>query len=313
MAATGAAAAGAHGGSHGHEAAAPRVFTLAPDPAGNPEGIAVDRRTKQFYVGVSADGAIYSGTLGSETVSPFIAGASGGSALGLKVSRGKLYVAGGQSGLIKVYNLATKALVGSFDTGPGGALNDLVITHHGDVFVTDSFRPTLWHVTAAQVAAGTGTPQALDLSGSITFTAGFFNVNGIVATDRRTLVVNQTNTGQLWRIKLNRSADAIRRIDEITGVPLPGADGMILDGGRLVVVQGSPVAQLHFVKLRHDARRAKDLGTQTGDTLHGPSTIARLGKLYLVVNADFAGAVSPPFTVAGLPRGSGGHGDGHRH
>jgi sugar lactone lactonase YvrE len=310
---TGAAAAGAHGGSHdhGHAAKAARVFTLAPDPAGNPEGIAVDQRTKQFYVGVTADGAIYSGTLGSDTISPFIAGAPGSSALGLKVNRGKLYVAGGQSGLIKVYDLATKALVASFDTGPGGALNDLVITGKGDVFVTDSFRSTLWHVTAAQVAAGTGTPQALDLSGSITFTAGAFNVNGIVATNRHTLVVNQTNTGQLWRIKLSRKLDAIKRIDEITGVPLPGADGMILDRGRLVVVQGSPVAQLHFVKLRHDARRAKDLGTQTSDTLHGPSTAARDGKLYLVVNADFANAVSPPFTVAGLPRRGHGHGDDH--
>ena len=41
------------------------------------------------------DGAIYRGSLKSDTVEPFIPGAAGKSAVGLKVKRGKLYVAGG--------------------------------------------------------------------------------------------------------------------------------------------------------------------------------------------------------------------------
>ena len=65
-----------------------------------------------------------------------------------------------------MYDLATKQAVATFDTGDGGFLNDLVVTRRGDVFVTDSFRPTLWHVTAEQVAAGSGTPQDL-LSGHV--------------------------------------------------------------------------------------------------------------------------------------------------
>jgi len=311
LTATGGVAASAHGGSHGHKAPATKVFTLAPDPAANPEGIAVDSRTKQFFVSITGDGAIYSGMLGNPTVTPFIDGAPGGAAVGLKVRKGKLYVAGGGTGLIKVYDLATKALVASFDTGPGGFLNDLVVTGKGDVFVTDSFRPMIWHVTADQVTAGTGTPQGLDVSATIPFTAGAFNLNGIVSKDRRTLIVVQTNTGQLWRINLNQTNDAIKKIKEITGVPLPGGDGMIFDRGRLVVVQGDP-AQLHFVKLHHGARKARDAGTQTSDTLHGPSTVARDGKFYLVVNADFALAASPPFTVSALPRGHE-HGHGHGH
>ena len=304
------ATAAAKHGSHHKNATAERVFTLAPDPAGNPEGIAVDNRTGKFYVGITADGAIYQGTRGSDTIEPFIAGATGGSAVGLKVHKGKLYVAGGATGAIRVYDLKTKALVASFDTGPDGFLNDLVVTHRGDVFVTDSFRPTLWHVTAAQVEAGTGAVQALDVSGSIEFTAGAFNLNGIVVKDKRTLIVVQSNTGQLWRIKLAKKLDAIRKIAEIEGVALPGGDGMILDRGRLVVVQGGDAPQLHFVKLKHGARKARDAGTQTSANLHGPSTVARAGKFYLVVNADFANAVSPPFTVAGLVR-PGHHGHGH--
>jgi hypothetical protein len=57
-----------------------------------------------------------------------------------------------------VYDLATRQAVAEFQTGAGGFLNDLVVTGRGDVFVTDSFWPVLWHVTAEQVRAGSG-PQ----------------------------------------------------------------------------------------------------------------------------------------------------------
>ena len=81
---------------------------------------------------------------------------------------------------------------------------------------------------------------------------------------------------------------------------MPGGDGLLLDRGRLVVVQGDP-AQLSFLKLRDGARRAALERTQTSDNLRGPSTVDRARCLYLVVNADFATS-QRPFTVAGLPR-----------
>jgi sugar lactone lactonase YvrE len=285
------------GRGHNHQAAE-RLFTLQPNPAANPEGIDVDRRGRAFYVSITGDGAIYKGSLDSDTVTPFIPGGAQ-NAIGIEVHRGKLYVAGGPSGAITVYDLGTQQPVATFQTGSGGFLNDLVVTRRGDVYVTDSLRPTLWHVTAEQVNAGSGTPQGLDVSGGIQFATGF-NLNGIVAKRPDRLIVVQTNTGKLFRIDLNRGGDAIRAIDEIDGVNLPGGDGMLLDRGRLVVVQGNP-AQLNFVKLRDGASRAELRGTQTSANLHGPSTVARARNLYLVVNADFAASVSPPFTVAGLP------------
>src|SRR5262245_15828748 len=177
---------------------AERLFTLQPDPAGNPEGVAFVKRTRAFFVSITADGAIYRGTLGSNTVSPFIPGETGRNAVGIKVRRGKLYVAGGPSGSITVYSLATKQVVAQFETGAGGFLNDLVVTDRGDVFVTDSFRPVLWHVTAKQVRAGSGTPQALDVS-EIPYETGpnQFNLNGIVRASARRLVVVDTNSGKL--------------------------------------------------------------------------------------------------------------------
>jgi DNA-binding beta-propeller fold protein YncE len=287
-------------GKAGREAkAAERVFTLQPDPAGNPEGVAFDRQSKAFFVSITAGGAIYHGTLESDTVSTFIAGAAGRAALGLKVQGGKLYVAGGPTGSITVYDLATRQAVAEFQTGSGGFLNDLVVTGGGDVFVTDSFRPILWHVTAEQVRAGFGTPQALDVS-AIPFEAGQFNLNGIVSKGTHRLVVVDSNSGTLFRIDLGADRSGIRAIDEIEGATVPGGDGLLLDRGRLVVVQGNP-AQLSFLKLRGGARRATLEDTRTSDILRGPSTVARAKGLYLVVNADFATS-QRPFTVAGLPR-----------
>jgi sugar lactone lactonase YvrE len=303
-AATVASADPGHGRASAGAKAAERLFTLQPNPAGNPEGVAFDNQSKAFFVSITTDGAIYSGTLDSDTVAPFIPGAAGRSAVGLKVKDGKLYVAGGATGTITVYDLATGQAVAGFATGAGGFLNDLVVTGRGDVFVTDSFRPILWHVTAEQVQAGSGTPQALDVS-AIPFEPNQFNLNGIVSEGSSRLVVVDSNSGKLFRIALGPDQSSIRAIDEIQGATVPGGDGLLLDRGRLVVVQGSP-AQLSFLKLRDGALSATLECTQTSDKLHGPSTVARAMDLYLVVNADFALRQSPPFTVAGLPRLQGG-------
>ena len=123
--------------------------------------------------------------------------------------------------------------------------------------------------------------------------------------------VGQTD-GKLFRIKLESHGTAIDEIDEIEGVSVPGGDGMLLDDGKLIVVQGGPPAQLSFVKLHDSARRGEVKSTRTSPLLKGPSTIARARDTYLVVNADFATSTKP-FTVAGLPRDDHDHGHGHGH
>ena len=300
-----ATAAGTAAADHGHRQHGDRLFTF-PAQAGNPEGIAVDKRSGAFFSGIRDDGTIYRGTTHDPALHEFIPGGPGRSALGMKVRRGLLYVAGGSTGTITVYSLATRQAVATFQTGTGGFLNDLVVTRHGDVYVTDSVRPALWHVTGRQVRAGGGTPQALDVS-AIPFQGnGAFNLNGIVARSDHRLIVVDTATGQLFRIGLNRDGDAIRAIDEITGATVPGGDGLLLDRGRLIVVTGTPRPHLQFVKLRHGDRSARLDGARTSDKLRGPSTIARAQDLYLVVNADFATS-RHPFTIAGLDRRGGRH------
>ena len=93
---------------------------------------------------------------------------------------------------------------------------------------------------------------------------------------------------------------------------------MIRDKGRLVVVIGTPTvatdpSNLTFVKLRHHDSRGRIDKVVTDLTFRGPSTVARDGNRYLVVNADFPTPTKPsttPFTISGLDRHHG-FGGGH--
>jgi sugar lactone lactonase YvrE len=290
------------GGGHERHGKSAKVFTLDPSTHGNPEGVAVKHHGRVFFVGATGDGTIYRGTIDDPVVREFIPGGPGKAAIGIEVAGNKLYVAGGPTGNVLVYNLRTKQVVASFATGAGGFLNDLVVTRKGDVFVTDSFRPTLWHITARQVRAGSGTPEAIPVGPEIAYqsTPSPFNLNGIVARKGgKQLIVIQSNTGFLFRIELDDDATNGREITRIAADPLVGGDGLLLDRGRLIVVQGNPAA-LQFLNLKGGATRAELVKTRTDPSLRGPSTVDRAKHLYLVVNADFAQSRTP-FTVSGLP------------
>jgi sugar lactone lactonase YvrE len=280
---------------------ATKVFNLEPPTHGNPEGIAFDPASRAFFVGATWDGAIYRGALDGSTATEFIPGAPGMEAAGMKVAGGKLYVAGGFSGAVRVYEIATKKLVASFGGFGAGMLNDLVVTRTGDVFVTDSFLPTLWRITAAMVTAGGGTPEGVPVDPEIEYVADPhpFNLNGIVALNGgRRLIVVQTNTRKLFRIDFNEDAPSGRTIHEIDVEPLDG-DGLLLDKGLLIAVTFP--ATLTFVRLDDNAERGEVVERRSDATLREPSTVARARGFYLVVNPDWTFGRTP-FTVTGLPR-----------
>jgi hypothetical protein len=320
------------------------VYTLSEPQHGNPEGVAFDKRSGFFFVSATGDGAIYRGKLGDTTtpVPVFIHGMAGNSATGLKVQHGKLYAAGASTGTIKVYDVDSGTLLATFDTKGGDSsptfINDLDVTKRGDVYATDSKRPAIYHLTAEEIAAGTPTPKPIDpddvipTSPEIPFNAAptAFNLNGIVVDDDRgddeghhggkgghrgrhegrrrdELIVIDSDTGQLFRVKVGKNANATRKIREleVKGGPFKGGDGLLIDRGRLIVVQGSadgfPNGVVNFIKLRHDGRKAQLDDQRTDASFQGPSTIARARDQYLVVNPDFATS-TPPFTVTGLSR-----------
>lgn len=298
----------------GPDPRATTVYTLVPSTTGsNPEGVAWDHRSRAFFTGLVDSGVIYRGTLGSLTVTPFITPAgTTNSAVGMKVSHGRLYVAGGGTGSIYVYDIATKALLARFETGLGGFLNDLVVTEQGDVYVTDSVRPTLWHVTPAMLAVGSGTPEAVTTAPEVTMMTGptDFNLNGIVARHGgRELIVVNSATGLLYRIAIDPRNTTARTITQIDAPLLKGGDGLLRDRGRLVVVQGTTTANangsLSFLKLKHHDSRARLDSVRSDPSLRGPSTVARARHTYLVVNAAFT--QPSPYTISGLSRRGGHH------
>ena len=270
------------------------------------------------------------------------AGAAGQSATGLKVAHGKLYAAGASTGTIKVYDVDGGALLATFDTKGGDSsptfVNDLDVTKRGDIYATDSKRPAIYHLTAEEIAAGTPAPKPIDpadvisTSPEIPFNAApaAFNLNGIVVGDDRgddagrhhgdrhrrhgdrradKLIVVDSDTGQLFTVKVGRDGNAARKIRElaVAGGPFKGGDGLLIDRGRLLVVQGSnpddgfPNGVVDFIDVRRGGRDGRLADQRTDSSFQGPSTIARARDRYLVVNPDFATS-TPPFTVTALPR-----------
>ena len=198
--AVGATVASARGDRHG-DGAKERLFTLAPDPAGNPEGVAVDKRSKAFYVSITAGGDIYRGTLGSDTVEPFIEGEGGAFRSASRSSAASCTSRAARPARSRSTTSPPRPCSRSSRPGPGGFLNDLVVTPRGDVFVTDSFRPMLWHVTGEQVEAGCGTPQELGVSGIVYRPSSSTSTASSKGSSR--IVVVDSNSGNLFRIELD--------------------------------------------------------------------------------------------------------------
>jgi sugar lactone lactonase YvrE len=307
------------------DALATVVFTMlgGPNGDGNPEGVAFDKSSGRLFVSRTRTAAIFSGALSAPTtpLTTFIAGRAPSPnviATGLKVRNGLLYVAGATTGEIRVYDLANPAAAPKvFQTG-GGFINDLDLDEDGDVFATDSSQSTIYELTAAQVAAGSGTPRAIDVSSGITSTAGQTNMNGIVVNDDGDeLIVVTTFSGELFRITL-RGAPATASVEKIAVQGGDGnvkdADGLLVDRGRLLVVRHfTPHAAngaVQAFKLSHHRTRARFESETTDPSLAFPSTIARADNRLLVVNADFpAGPNAAQYTVTGLARNAIRHGD----
>lgn len=283
-----------------------RTYTL-PGNAVFPEGVAYRSSTKDFFVSSTTDGSIYRGNLNDASASVFLPGGADGrtTAIGLKVSEtGQLFVAGGGTGKMFVYDVNTTALVRALSTpaAAGGTfINDVALTPDAAYF-TDSLRPVLFRVARTAGGVGETAEPWLDLTGTtIGYVAGF-NLNGIAATpDGRYLIVVQSNTGQLFRI-----TTAEKAVTEIKfGGTVRNGDGILLDGQTLYVSRN---ADKIIVPVQLDADfTTGTIGTPFSDpTLMYPTTLAQAGNRLLVVNSQFdkrGPGLTPtlPFTLSSVP------------
>lgn len=265
----------------GAQSAFPSTIAL---PNGfQPEGIAIGG--EQFYVGSIPTGAVYRGSLRTGQGAILVQPQAGRAAIGMKVDRGRLFVAGGPTGNGYVYNAKTGALLRTYALSAGGSfVNDVVVTKSAAWF-TDSFKPVLYRVPlgpGGRPGAATSF-STVALTGDYVHGAGF-NVNGIDATaNGRTLVIVQSGTGKLFTVN---AMGRTRAIALAGGEGVPSGDGILLDGKTLYVVQNS-LNVIAKIALAPNLRSGRVVTRISNPAFDVPTTIAELGSRLYAVNARF--------------------------
>ena len=266
----------------------PEVISL---PNGfSPEGITFGAGAT-FYVASLATGAVFRGDARTGTGDLLVPAQPGRSACGVRYdSRGnRLWVAGSLTGQAYVYEAATGTTLATYQlsdpaNGPT-SVNDAVLLRDA-VYFTDNARPVIYRIP---LGPGGSLPpasavQTIALTGEFAFISGGVNGNGIVTTPNEDqLIVGNTFTGVLSRVDpVTGRATPI----DLGGGSVPWADGMVLIGRTLYVVQGL-FDRVAIVRLSADFTTGVIEGAITNPALAFPSSIAAFGNVFYAVNARF--------------------------
>ncbi|MDQ2965469.1 MAG: superoxide dismutase [Chloroflexota bacterium] len=260
-----------------------------------PEGITAGLGNTVF-VGSLADGAIWKGDVRTGRGRILVPGAAGKVAVGVEYEAraNRLWVVGGSTGEVRVYNASTGRLLKTYSfTSRGGGvgfLNDLVVTRSA-VYVTDSGVKQLDVIPIGRNGrlVSPARARALPLSGDIAWVTGpgQFNANGIVARNGWLILV-QSNAGKLFRV--NPRTGVTRNID-LGGGSASDGDGLELNGGTLYVVRNTN--KVSVFRLGSRLLSAEFLVDLSAPSLDVPTTAAlQAGRLW-VVNARFGTAMTP--------------------
>jgi Cu-Zn family superoxide dismutase len=216
---------------------------------------------------------------------------------------GRLFISGGNTGRIFVYDTASEGLIRAFDTPESRMtfINDVAVTPNGDAYFTDSMRPILFRVPAAPDGLGE-LEEWLDFEGTPVKYGEGINLNGIVPTeDGQYLITVQSNTGKLYRI--DTGSKEVTEID-LGGETLTNGDGLLLDGQTLYVVRNQQ-GLIVPVELLEDFASGEVGESFSDPSFHYPTTIAQYDGRLLVVNSQFDRRQSGqepelPFTVSSI-------------
>lgn len=289
------------------QAGGARTFTL-PGEEVYPEGVAYQPATGDFFVGSTGNGAVFKGNVGEPGIEaqtflePDVDGRS--TAIGMKVEdQGLLFVAGGDTGRMFVYDTNTGELVDRFDNGAEMTfVNDVALTPDGSAFFTDSMNPELYRVFP-DGSGGYEAESYLNFDGTPAEYGEGFNLNGIAATpDGRYLIVINSTSGRLFRI--DTQSKEVVGIDT-GGADLTNGDGILLLGRTLYVVRNQNELIVP-VELSPDYANGTAGEGFTDDSFMYPTTIAAYEGRLLAVNSQFdarEGGTPPelPFTVSDVP------------
>ena len=255
-----------------------------------PEGIASTGGT-DLYVGSIPTGAIWRGDARTGEGAVLVQPPAGRSAIGIKVARGLIFVAGGATGDAYVYDKRTGADVARYDLAPEGAttfVNDVVVTRRAAYF-TDSQLQQLYVLPLGRKGSPRAGAEArtVPITGDLAYTTGF-NANGIAAAGRWLIVV-QANTGKLFRV--NPVTGASDEID-LGGATVMNGDGLLLKGRTLFVVQNQ-MNQIAVVRLSRRKVSGRVVATLTNPDFDVPTTITVAAGRLFAVNARFGTEPGP--------------------
>ena len=277
-----------------------------------PEGIAVGNGST-FYVGAaigsdpSVLGQILVGDLRTGNFSQLV-GPTGMHALGIKFdSRSNLlFVAGGPTGTGRVYDATSGDQVAFYQFRVPGSgptfINDVVVTRDAAYF-TDSARAFFYRVALGWQSDPSGQFDEIPLPPLI-FGPAFGacgpgpRANGIAADPSgKYLIIGNSSHGKLYR--MDTATHTVVEIEHIGGL-LCGADGLVLDGKTLYVVQNVN-NRVAVVELSPDfssgaiTRYITEPFTSNPAT-KVPTTIAEFGDSLYAVTGGFA-PPAPDFVV----------------
>ncbi|MWA04964.1 hypothetical protein F8568_032285 [Actinomadura sp. LD22] len=276
----------------GHPAAAPTTDVIVLPGATSAQGIAKGEGDT-FYCGDLYLGHIFRGDLRRGTAEPFIEAPEGRMSMGLcaDLRHGLLFV-GGALGWAYVYDLGTGATVATYQLGTVGDLkatvvNKVLVTEEGAYF-SDTSSAVLYFVPIGP-AGKLGPARTLPVTGPAAGLGGEYNLNGIARPGPgEPLIMSHTAEGRLYTV--DPATGASRPID---GLDVPNADGLVLEGRRLWVVQNWS-NQISRVRLSPDLASGTVEGVITHDAFQFPTTAVPFGADRLaVINAKADTGVRP--------------------
>ncbi|MEL6558839.1 MAG: SMP-30/gluconolactonase/LRE family protein [Bacteroidota bacterium] len=257
-----------------------------------PEGIAYSKKLKKFFVS-----SIHYGKIGTVDLkgnySEFVDDEELVSSLGLLIDEKKnLLIAcvadpgvsvktdqstQGKLAKLIAYHLKTGKKAYSIDLAAinkssGNFANDLAMDKAGNIYITNSFSPVVFKVTAGGKASIFATSDHWDKEG--------FSLNGIAFHEDGSLIVSQSNTGALYTVSLKDP----KNIQKINVNEMPGADGIILSKSNELIVLSNSEKTLYKVT-SNDNWQSANIAATVPSLLSFPTTGVNVNSKNFVLNA----------------------------
>lgn len=248
-----------------------------------PEGIAIGRGPTAWF-GSRADGDIYQADLRTGEGRTISQG-PGTASVGLKYADGRLFVAGGPTGTLRVVDVDSGEVERTYALSTGESFVNDVLVHRGSVWVTDSRQAALYRLplTGGDLPP-TSAVQRLPLTGDwVQAPSGVNAANGIAPTpDGKALIVVHSAEAALHRV--DPRTGETTRLD--VGEPMTNGDGLLLEGRTLYVVQNR-LNRVAVVRLDPRGTSGRVVDALTSPAFEVPTTVARFGNGLYLPNAQF--------------------------